>query len=99
MVRMERKGNGENRRLLDWVVQRAGGDLEMEDKDKLELIRRWWWKRQLWCLREIGEGKEEDEDEDVVKDFDGIYGGNVGWRDGIETNGICCMFWRERNEL
>lgn len=71
----------------------------MEDKDKLELIGRWWWKRQLWCLREIREGKEEDEDEDVVKDFDGIYGGNAGWRDGIETNGICCMFWRERNEL
>lgn len=71
----------------------------MEDKDKLELIRRWQQKRQLWCLREIGEGKEEDKDEDVVKDFGGIYGGNIGWRDGIKTNRICYMFWRERNEL
>jgi len=35
----------------------------------------------------------------MVEDFGRIYRGNVGWRDGIETNGICCMFWRERNEL
>ena len=70
-------------------------------EEKEEKVYKWMIKRQLWCLRELDGRRrgEEDEDEDGTDDFSGTNVGNRGWRDGIETNGLCCLLWKERDEL
>lgn len=101
MIKMLRGGGGSGDFVQEWVNVRAGvyesGVGRMNDG----LVWEWFVKRQLWCLRELVNGLREDEDEDGFCDFDGggTDEGSRGWREGIETNGICCLLWRGRGEM
>lgn len=99
MIYIERGGEKGSDVVHDWVHYRVGVYKDGEEEGNKKKIWDWLIKRQLWCLRELKGGIGEDEDEDGLYDFEGINEGNRGWRDGIETNGICSLLWKCRFDL
>jgi hypothetical protein len=101
MMKTSRGGEEEGDMVQEWVNVRVGvyenGVRSGNGNDRM--VWEWFVRRQLWCLRELEDGITEDEDEDGFCDFGGVNEGNRGWRDGIETNGLCCLLWKCRGEM
>ena len=97
---LQRGGKESNDDIENWVRVRARVGEGKEEKEIDRAVYEWMGKRQLWCLRELDwRDGDEDEDEDGYYDFDGTNKGNRGWRDGIETNGLCCLIWKCREAI
>lgn len=99
MIKIPRGGEGGGDMVQEWVNVRAGVYKNGVRGKNDVMVWEWFVRRQLWCLRELGSGLTEDEDEDGFYDFVGVHEGNRGWRDGIETNGLCCLLWKCRGKM